>query len=96
MDLIDASVTGQPKKGRADYSSQALGNLDILNLLTYDTPGILQELLTSRSDDFKSKRQIITNIMQFGESDLPEETGGARTARLRKTILTSMGLLVTD
>jgi len=86
------SLTGQPKKGKANQGGQSVGNLDIYNLLTYDVPSILEELMTVRSDDFSSKREVITNIIQTGESDLPKSTGDANTKNLYDVHMIAMGL----
>ena len=92
-----AAVTGQPQKGRTDYSGQAIGNMDIYNLMTYDTPQILEELLTMRSDDFESKREMQINIIQHGSTDMPKRSGkGGRTQLLKRTYMTALGLKTSE
>jgi hypothetical protein len=48
--------------------------------------------MTARSDDFRSKRHIISEIEQNGKAELPENTGGGTTRRLYSTYMTAMGL----
>jgi DNA-directed RNA polymerase subunit beta len=87
------TISGQPKQGgREGYSSQAIGNLDIYNLLSYDCPNIMKALMTVRSDDFKSKRIVEMNIIQNGFASLPQHTGNARSRSLKKVHLICMGL----
>jgi len=92
-----ASSSGQPKKGRKAEggSSQAIGNLDIYALLSYDCPAILDELMTIRSDDFSSKRRVFVDIVQSGSSNIPDETGNAVTRQLYNKHMIAMGLKVT-
>lgn len=88
------SLTGQPQKGRANMGGQSIGNLDIWSLISYDTPHILEELMTVRSDDFNSKRIVEVGIMQNGEVDMPENTGDATTKELFNIHMIAMGLKV--
>ncbi len=89
------SVTGQPKKGRSNQGGQAIGNLDIYNLLSYDAPNILNELLTIRSDDFKNKRFTTIDIIQNGNTSIPKETGHSSTQNMYNIHMIGMGLKVT-
>lgn len=86
------SSSGQPKKGKANLGGQSVGNLDLYNLLQYDSPAILEEFMTVRSDDFKSKRFVVTDIIQNGECNMPSETGDAATKNLYNIHMTAMGL----
>lgn len=84
--------SSQPVKGRSRNGGQSLGNLDVYNLLAYDVPQVLEELMTVRSDDFKSKREMSINILETGESKMPEETGDAATQNLYEIHMIGMGL----
>jgi DNA-directed RNA polymerase subunit beta len=88
------SLTGQPKKGRADMGGQSIGNLDVYNLLTYNCPHVLEEFMTFRSDDFKNKRISTIDIIQNGNTSMPKKTGGAGTHNLHKVHMIAMGLKV--
>lgn len=85
-------TTGQPEKGKVNMGGQSLGNWDIYSLLTCEVPHVLQELLTSRSDDFKSKRQMTVDIIENGKASLPTDTGNATTKELYKIHMIAMGL----
>ena len=87
-------ITGQPRKGGHSEggSSQSIGGLDTYALLSYDCPKILAELMTVRSDDYISKRKVVTNIIQNGNSDLPTDIGQSTTHQLFKLHMIAMGL----
>lgn len=53
---------------------------------------MLSELLTLRSDDHISKRQVINNIISNGSSKMPSDVGGGATQNLLSTFITGMGL----
>ena len=85
--------TGQPEKDASNKGNgQSLGNWDIYSLLTAEVPNIMKELLTVRSDDFNSKRQMTINIIENGEANLPVETGDGSTKELYKTHMIGLGL----
>lgn len=86
------SVTGQPKKGRSNQGGQAIGNLDIYNLLSYDAPNLLNELLTLRSDDFNNKRFATIDIIQNGNTSIPAKTGNSATQNMHRIHMIGMGL----
>jgi len=90
------SASGQPRKGRKSEggSSQAIGNLDVYALLSYDCPTILNELMTVRSDDFSSKRKVFIDIIQSGNAGIPNETGNATTRQLYDKHMIAMGLKI--
>jgi len=88
------SVTGQPKKGKSNQGGQAVGNLDVYNLLSYDVPNILNELLTIRSDDFNSKRFTTIDIIQNGNTSIPTKTGNSATQNMHRIHMIGMGLKV--
>lgn len=85
--------TGQPDKDASNKGNgQSLGNWDIYSLLTCEVPHVLKELLTVRSDDFKSKREMTIDIIENGEANLPVETGDGNTKELYKIHMIAMGL----
>lgn len=86
------AVTGQPLKGRAQMGGQSIGNWDVYSLLAYEVPQVLEELMTARSDDFKSKRQMTINILETGETTMPEDAGDASTKTLYEIHMIGMGL----
>jgi DNA-directed RNA polymerase beta subunit len=71
---------------------QSLGNWDVYSLLTCDIPHVLQELMTSRSDDFKSKRQMTIDIIENGETSIIEDSGNATTKELYRIHMIALGL----
>ena len=85
-------TTGQPEKGKVNMGGQSLGNWDVYSLLTCDIPHVLQELMTSRSDDFKSKRQMTIDIIENGEASIIEDSGNATTKELYRIHMIAMGL----
>lgn len=87
------SITGQPLKGKSNRGGQSIGNMDVYNLLSYNTPAVLEELMTVRSDDFSGKRQVISNIQENGSSDMPSQTGHGATKKLHDIYITALGLV---
>lgn len=85
-------ATGQATKGKAREGGQSLGNLDVNALLSYDANNVLAELLTLRSDDHKSKREVINNIITTGKANMPQNVGGGKTYGLMHIYLTGLGL----
>ena len=71
---------------------QSIGNWDVYSLLAYEVPQVLEELMTARSDDFKSKRQMTINILESGETTMPEDAGDAATKTLYEIHMIGMGL----
>lgn len=90
------SITGQPKKGRANMGGQSVGYLDIFNILQFDTPSVVEELMTVRSDDFRSKRTVVNDIIQNGSAKMPDKTGNAGTKNLYRVHMIGMGLRPTS
>lgn len=76
-----------------DGGGQAIGQLDINALLTYDAPDILDELLTLRSDEHQSKQAVFNNIINTGHSEMPKFIKQGTTNNLLGTYMTSMGLI---
>lgn len=88
------SLTKQPTKKKSQGGGQTIGRLDIYALLTYDAENILTELLSSRSDEHKSKRSLYNAIVETGElqSIEIEKIGGTRD--VFNIYLTGLGLQV--
>ena len=78
---------------KSNEGGQAIGQLDINALLTYDAPAILDELLTLRSDEHQSKQEVFNNIINTGSSDMPKNIKQGATENLLDTYMTSMGLI---
>ena len=87
-------VTGQPLKRKSKVGGQSLGNLDVYNLLTYDCNIMMKEFFTARSDNFKAKNEMVSNIINYGETSMPELSNKGKTQELFKTMMLSMGLFV--
>jgi DNA-directed RNA polymerase subunit beta len=84
-------LTRQATKGKSREGGQAIGGLDINCLLTYNTPTLLSELLTIRSDDHTGKREVFNSIISTGKASMPKKAKGG-TKSLLWTFITSMGL----
>ncbi len=87
-------LTGQATKGKAREGGQTIGPLDVNALLTYDAPAVLTELLTLRSDDHRSKRKVINEIISNGSATLPKFVGKGGTTNLMHTFIKTMGLSI--
>jgi len=85
-------ATGQPVKRKSKMGGQNLGNLDIYNLITYDAKNMMTEMMTVRSDNMKAKHEVLHNIIEYGQSDLPSIIKKGRTQDLFKTMMLSIGL----
>lgn len=91
------SLSGQPTRGKSRGGGQSIGNLDVYALLTQDTTSVLKELMGPRSDQHAAKRIMYNNIIENGETDLPEtgySTGG--THDLFKIYMIGLGLNVEE
>lgn len=86
------SGTGQPVKGKSKMGGQNLGNLDIYNLITYDIKNIMTEMMTVRSDNMKAKHEVLSNIMEYGHSNIPTDIKKGKTQNLFKVMMLSLGL----
>jgi DNA-directed RNA polymerase subunit beta len=62
------SKTGQPTAGKRRGGGQRLGELDSYSILSYNVPHLASEILSSMSDDSKSKNEMISEIIQTGET----------------------------
>jgi DNA-directed RNA polymerase subunit beta len=89
-------VTGQPLKRKSKIGGQSLGNLDVYNLLTFDCNNMMKEFFTARSDNFKAKNEMVSNIINYGETSMPQVINKGRTQELFKTMMLSMGLFVKE
>ena len=85
-------LSGQPVKGKSKSGGQSVGNLDLYALLTVNAGNVLDELYTLRSDDHKSKREVINNITMNGHSDMPKNIKQGTTFNVMKTFVTCLGL----
>jgi len=88
------SATGQPTSGKNKLGGQALGELDIYNLLTYDCNNILKELLMARSDNMNDKRELIGNLREYGQSNIPKGGREGATNKLFNIFITGQGLFL--
>lgn len=61
-------------------------------LLSYDAPAVLTELLTLRSDDHRSKRQVVNDIYENGKANMPQNVGRGTTSTLMNVFIRGMGL----
>lgn len=88
-------VTGQPTKGKKNIGGQTVAPLDVYALLGYDAPNLIKELMTAKSDDFKSKAYIVSEIITKGEA--PEDfevSNKLRSEMLKNTLITGLGLAI--
>ena len=88
-------LTQQASKGKSSEGGQTIGQLDVNALLTYNVPAFLSELLTVRSDDHKSKRRVVNQIIANGSANIPRVVGGGGTVNLMNIFMTGMGLKIT-
>ena len=86
------SLTGQPVKGRANMGGQSVGNLDVYCLLSYDLKSSLKELMSVRSDDRQSEREMTLDIIRNGSAKLPQSTKTTSSKDLYKLHMIGMGL----
>jgi DNA-directed RNA polymerase beta subunit len=88
------SSTGQPTQGKRKSGGQSIGELDINALLSYDAKDTLKELMTARSDNLRTKRQMLRDLRESGktfmESWQDEEKG--QSSLLLSIYLTGCGL----
>lgn len=90
---VYTGLTRQPTKGKKRGGGQSISFQDITALLSLNADNCLKELLTVRSDDHNSKRQVYTQVLQTGElADMPVRTGSGGTADLFNVYVQGMGL----
>ena len=63
-------ITQQPLRGRAKHGGQRFGEMEVWALEGFGAAFTLQELLTAKSDDLKSRNQIIDAILHKSNLDL--------------------------
>lgn len=85
-------LTGQSTKGASKQGGQTIGQLDINALLSYDAPNIVNELTGLASDDHKTKKQVINDIIENGHSDKDTSKKVSDSLNLAKIYLRSLGL----
>jgi len=85
-------MTGQPTKGKSRGGGQSVGQLDVNALLTLNSPAVVEELLTLRSDQHQTKRGVINTIINNGTANLPRATRAGETKNMLDVFMTSMGL----
>ncbi len=61
--------TAQPTAGRKKLGGQRLGELDSYSFLSYNSTACLSELMGPLSDDFVTKDEIISEVVQTGGAD---------------------------
>ena len=67
--------------------------MDVYNIISLETPSLLEEYMTIRSDDFSGKRKVINNIEEYGNSDMPLITGHGATKQRYNIYMTALGLM---
>lgn len=85
-------ATGQPVKGKTKLGGQAIGNLDVYSLLTYNVNNLLNELMTVRSDNFVAKNKVLMSLRQNGVAYLTNNTKSGVTQDTFKYLMLGMGL----
>ena len=70
-------------------------NLDIFAFLTMNTPNLLDELITLRTDEHNSKRQVINDIVFNGKANLPSKKETSETLNVISTFMLALGLSIT-
>ena len=61
-------------------------------LLTYDTPAVMKEMMSTRSDKVREKREFLHNLRNFGQSDIPVSDEQSGTQHLLKVLQLGMGM----
>jgi DNA-directed RNA polymerase beta subunit len=85
-------ASGQAARGKSNQGGQSISNLDTNAFLSLNASEVLKELFTIRSDDHKSKRQVINQIISEGKANIPSKTGGGGSQSLFDIYLTAIGL----
>ncbi len=63
------SKTMQPTSGKKKSGGNRIGELDSYAFLSYNCPGVLAELMGPLSDDFITKEEMLSEIIQNGETE---------------------------
>jgi DNA-directed RNA polymerase subunit beta len=64
--------TSQPTSGKRREGGQRLGELDSYSFISYNCPATLAEFMGPLSDDYVTKEEIISEIVQNGNADYRE------------------------
>lgn len=64
--------TSQPTSGKRREGGQRMGELDTYSFISYDCPGLLAEFMGPLSDDYITKEEIISEVVQNGNADYKE------------------------
>jgi len=64
--------TGQPTSGKRREGGQRLGELDSYSFISYNCPNLLAELMGPLSDDYVTKDEILSEIIQSGNATYKE------------------------
>lgn len=73
---------------------QAIGELDVNALLSYDGKNIIKELFTARSDNLKTKRQMIRDLRETGSTFMSswQDDASGQTNKLFNIYMLGSGL----
>ena len=66
------SKTAQPTSGKKREGGQRLGELDTYSFISYDAKHVLAEMLGPLSDDYLTKEEILSEIVQTGQAEYKE------------------------
>jgi DNA-directed RNA polymerase beta subunit len=61
--------TAQPTSGKRREGGQRVGELDTYSFISYNCPAVLAELMGPLSDDYTTKEEIISDIVQNGHAE---------------------------
>jgi DNA-directed RNA polymerase beta subunit len=82
------SITGQPKRGRANEGGSRLGQMELEGILAHGCERTLKEFLTVKSDQLDAKRDLIMQLMKTGNYRMRDEYGASgRTKKVVDTLL---------
>ncbi len=81
-------ITQQPLRGRAAGGGSRLGQMEIEALLAHGCDQTVKELFTVKSDHNDEKKNLIKQVIESGDYDLPENLkNSGRTKKIVSTIL---------
>jgi DNA-directed RNA polymerase beta subunit len=83
--------SGQPTAGKRKEGGQRIGEGDTWALSSYNCPTVLSEFFGPMSDDFASKNEMMSEIIQTGKTDF-KETKMSPTRDLLRAYFTSLML----
>jgi len=66
------SKTAQPTSGKKREGGQRLGELDTYSFISYDAKHVLAEMLGPLSDDYLTKEELLSEIVQTGQAGYKE------------------------